>query len=258
MPALLAGVSTEMIVDALAKLLGRRLSMVSRLDFPTSGVLPIVLDHEDSPAAAWYRSCFAGRLVDKEYVCLCEGPLGAPGTRGVITQPLSTRQLPDGGIVAEVAAQGRVARTEYKVLGRYHSADANSLSEAVELTLLQVYPRTGRTHQIRAHLASVGRPLVGDLTYGFRRRALLECKRLFLHCRRVSLKDAAKQNFTALATLPKELREILSHLCAADAAVLPAWLEKECHFNTKGWEQGFLACILSVVAGQSKFSATSP
>ena len=201
-----------MLVNKLHQLLGRPLSMVSRLDLPTSGVLPIVLDDVDSPAAAWYRSCFAGRLVSKEYLCLCEGmSLGTPEAKGVIAERLMTRQLPDGGKVAEISPNGRVARTEYEILCRYHPP-GNVVDETTELTLLRVYPHTGRTHQIRVHLASLRRPLVGDLTYGLCENTALECPRLFLHCRRVSLKDAAKKTFTATAPLPAELREVLSAL----------------------------------------------
>ena len=211
-----AGIQTEVLVDDLSRVLGRPLSMVSRLDLPTSGVLPIVLGSGDSYAAAWYRSCFAGRLVSKEYVCLCEGmPLGALGAKGTITKHLSTRQLPDGGKVAEVSEEGKEARTEYEIIRRYLPPCAAG-GAGRELILLRVQPRTGRTHQIRVHLACLGRPLVGDLTYGHE-KTMLECPRLFLHCCKASLVDAAKQNFTAVASLPAELQEVLSALQSVDA-----------------------------------------
>ena len=217
-----AGVQTEVLVDELRNLLGHQLSMVSRLDLPTSGVLPIVEGHVDSDVVAWYRSCFAGRLVSKEYICLCEGlSLGPPGSAGVITEPLATRRLPDGGKMSEVSAQGRVAKTEYTVAQRYRSPTCAGSGGEAELTLLRVYPRTGRTHQIRAHMASLGRPLVGDLTYGSREPAVPECPRLFLHCHQVSLTDAAMQTFTAVAGLPRELREVLSSLQLIDAGPAP-------------------------------------
>ena len=77
-----SGISTEDFVARLTAQLQVELSIVSRLDYPTSGVLPLAIG-EDSPADHWVRAQFAGRLVRKEYLCLCEGPaLGEVGTRG--------------------------------------------------------------------------------------------------------------------------------------------------------------------------------
>eukprot|EP00438_Fugacium_kawagutii_P000569 Skav211983 [mRNA] locus=scaffold2069:14572:18674:+ [translate_table: standard] len=184
---------------------GYSCSLVSRLDLPTSGVLPIVLDSAESLAAAWYQSCFAGRLVSKDYLCLSEGAsLGPVGTRDFISLPLMTRQLADGGILAVASRDGRAAHTEYEVLRRFRSEQAEK-----ELMLLRAHPITGRTHQIRVHLAEIGRPIVGDATYGS--GDSLGC-RLFLHCHRISLPDFAGRNFSAVAELPKELKDLLSNL----------------------------------------------
>ncbi|CAE8717490.1 unnamed protein product [Polarella glacialis] len=91
--------------------------MVSRLDHPTSGVLPVALGVEGSAAAHWLTAQFSGRLVRKEYVCLCEGPsLGAIGSVGNISTNLYTQEL-DGGRTArtEVSPEGREALTSYEV-----------------------------------------------------------------------------------------------------------------------------------------------
>ena len=208
-----AGIRTESLLQNFQYALKRRgcsqpCSLVSRLDLPTSGVLPIVLDHEASPAAAWYQSCFAGRLVSKDYLCLCEGDsLGPVGTQATISIPLITQQLPDGGIRAVASKDGRIAKTEYEVLRRFHSERKQE-----ELILLQVHPVTGRTHQIRVHLAELGRPLVGDATYG-RSNSSCSSARLFLHCHKVSMPDFAGQGlFSVVADLPQDLEELLSTL----------------------------------------------
>ena len=60
--------------EDLAASLRRVVTLVSRLDSPTSGVLPVVLASPKSPVAAAFEAQFAGRMVDKDYVCLCEGP----------------------------------------------------------------------------------------------------------------------------------------------------------------------------------------
>ena len=195
-----AGVATETFVDELATACEASFSIVSRLDHPTSGILMLALGPQGCPAANWLQVQFAARLVDKRYICLCEGPsLGAVGTVGTIDAPLLTDEVQGR---TQVDSQGREAVTKYRVLARYVAAAPN------ELILLAVKPVTGRSHQIRVHFASLGRPLVGDLTYG---APSSFCQRLFLHCRRVRLRDVSG-HFAAVASLPTELRAALEQL----------------------------------------------
>ncbi|CAJ1327383.1 unnamed protein product [Effrenium voratum] len=106
--------------------------------------------------------------------------------------------------------------TEYRVQARYRPE-----AESGEIMLLMVKPRTGRTHQIRVHMASVGRPLVGDLTYGRKHDTLVPfCPRLFLHCRQVQLLDAEDSVFQATANLPDDLSLVLERLA-------PSYIEKQ-------------------------------
>merc|ERR1719401_1901083 len=89
--------------------------------------------------------------------------------------------------------------------------------------LVRARPRTGRTHQIRVHLASIGRPLVADSAYGpeGRRHCVTWCPRMFLHCRRVALRDLAGDPFIAEAPLPRDLAVALAHL-----RLLEGWPEE--------------------------------
>ncbi|CAE8642328.1 unnamed protein product [Polarella glacialis] len=183
------------------------LDMVSRLDKPTSGVMPVALGSAESPAAKWLQAQFASRLVAKEYICLCEGPsLGAIGTTGEVRAPLVT--VPRGGVdswYTEVSPLGREAHTCYEVLARYAPpAELPGTCTTSELMLLLVRPLTGRTHQIRVHLASLGRPLVGEPLYGAATTLLPGCPRLFLHCQRISLTDLQGAPFVAEAQVPAE------------------------------------------------------
>ena len=204
-----AGIRTEKLFqdfEEILKLHGCKASTVSRLDLPTSGVLPIVLDHEDSPTGKWYKACFAGRLVSKEYLCMCEGPsLGPVGTEGHTDLPLTTQQLSGGGMLTTVSETGRAARTEYEVLKRF-----SLQSPPVELMYLRVHPVTGRTHQIRAHLAAMGRPLIGDSKYGCADSSVENAPRLFLHCHKVSLPDVEGRTFSAMADLPDDLKDLVA------------------------------------------------
>ncbi|CAJ1417146.1 unnamed protein product, partial [Effrenium voratum] len=167
-----SGVSTEAV---LAKL---PVAAVSRLDKPTSGVLVAALGSDCSPAFQLASAQFSARSVVKEYLCLCHGSLGAPGAQGRTARPLlrdwaSGRMAGDGG-------GGAAAATAFEVLEVFGGPGA--------LTLLKVTPETGRRHQIRVHLASLGRPIVSDPLYGSEDPW---CPQLFLHCRRTVLLDAA-------------------------------------------------------------------
>ncbi|CAE7705121.1 unnamed protein product [Symbiodinium sp. CCMP2592] len=171
-----AGVRTEDMLEQVARL--GKVTEISRLDVPTSGLLPVVLDAEGTTAARWYKSQFAGRLARKEYLCLCEGEvLPAEGEQRV---ELPLRIMPKGpGSAARAAVDplGREALTCYESLAVYSSDDKI-------WSLVSARPKTGRMHQIRVHLASVGLPLVGDRVYGLPGPSW--CPRLFLHCRRLT------------------------------------------------------------------------
>lgn len=198
-------------VAELGRRLGTPLTLSSRLDFPTSGVLPLALG-VDSLAGKWLQAQLAARLVDKEYVCLCEGTsLGPKGTRGVVAAKLLTTELEGHTSRSEVSNSGREARTEYEVLQRFLVTEEVDSLESSELMLVAAHPITGRTHQIRVHFAFLGRPLVGDLTYG-RRNSSVVCPRLFLHCRRFSCRDLSGAPLVAEAPLPRELQEVLAQL----------------------------------------------
>ena len=98
------------------------------------------------------------------------------------------------------------ALTLYEVLERYHPPE---MAADREWIYLKLWPKTGRRHQIRVHLASLGRPLVGDLTYG---RATPLVDRLCLHCRQIQLLDLQGQRFHVEAPMPKELVQIMQGL----------------------------------------------
>ncbi|MGH2455888.1 MAG: RluA family pseudouridine synthase [Candidatus Limnocylindria bacterium] len=125
-----------------------RPGIVHRLDKETSGLL--VVAKTDAAQASLMRQ-FGDRTIEKEYLALVRGP--APAPRGRIEAPVG-RDPRDRQRMAVVAG-GREAVTEYVALGT-----------AGGYTLLALRPRTGRTHQIRAHLAYLGLPIAGDLRYG--------------------------------------------------------------------------------------------
>jgi 23S rRNA pseudouridine1911/1915/1917 synthase len=132
---------------------GERLGLVHRLDKETSGCL-VVAKREDALAAL--QAAFKARAVEKTYLALVHG---APGERGRLDTPFGRHPRDRTRYTGRVASHRR-AVTGWTVRERFGEAAA----------LLEVSLETGRTHQIRVHLAEAGHPLLADAVYGGRRR----------------------------------------------------------------------------------------
>jgi 23S rRNA pseudouridine1911/1915/1917 synthase len=178
-----------------------RPGIVHRLDRDTSGLL--VVAKTDAAQAALMRQ-FGEREVDKEYVALVRGQ--APAARGRIEAPVG-RDPRDRQRMA-VVARGRSAVTDYEVIG-----------SGGGYTLLRLQPQTGRTHQLRAHLAYLRLPIAGDLRYGGG-VGPGELRRQFLHAARLAFarpSDGARVE--AWSELPPDLAACLA-ASGISAAVL--------------------------------------
>jgi len=169
-----------------------RPGIVHRLDRDTSGLL--VVAKTDAAQAALMRQ-FGEREVDKEYVALVRGE--APAARGRIEAPVG-RDPRDRQRMA-VVARGRSAVTDYEVIGSRGG-----------YTLLRLQPQTGRTHQLRAHLAYLRLPIAGDLRYSGG-VGPGELRRQFLHAARLAFarpSDGAR--LEAWSELPPDLAACLA------------------------------------------------
>jgi 23S rRNA pseudouridine1911/1915/1917 synthase len=167
-----------------------------RLDVETSGVLVAARTRE-----AWtaVREAFGGRTVDKRYVALVTGPLADEGD---IDVPL--RHHPRHPDRVEPAPQG--AEDARDAVSRF-----TVLSRTGDYSLVEVQILTGVLHQVRAHLAGVGAPIVGDTLYGGREAPGLG--RFFLHARSLSLPHPQTQKQLRVSSpLPPELRAELERL----------------------------------------------
>ncbi|MEY2975841.1 MAG: pseudouridine synthase RluD [Actinomycetota bacterium] len=152
-----------------------RPGIVHRLDAGSTGLLVVA---RTATAHEHLVEQFADHSATRQYVALVWGHPEAP--HGIIDAPLGrSRRDP---LKMAVVADGRPARTEYRVVSR-HRAPA-------ECALLECTLETGRTHQIRVHLASIGHPLIGDPWYG-QRRPTLGLGRPFLHAARLEFDHPA-------------------------------------------------------------------
>jgi 23S rRNA pseudouridine1911/1915/1917 synthase len=171
-----------------------RAGIVHRLDKDTSGLILIAKDDETRAAL---QHQFKHRQVAKTYLALVED-----------------RVQPREGIIE--ASIGRDKRQRKKMAVVKHGREARTMYRAIEYfddhTLLEVRPHTGRTHQVRVHLAWLGFPIVGDMVYGRRRQRLLK-SRHFLHaaCLRFT-HPATGEEVEFNAPLPPELDAVLKQL----------------------------------------------
>ncbi|MEA2729832.1 MAG: tRNA pseudouridine32 synthase / rRNA pseudouridine746 synthase [Acetobacteraceae bacterium] len=124
--------------------------LAHRLDADTAGCLVIALRHAPLLAA---QAAFASGNVRKTYWAVVQGEVS--GDRGTITTPLRRVTSPRGWHMIVDPLAGQSATTDWQVLGRANGS-----------TWMELRPRTGRTHQIRVHCATIGTPIAGDERYG--------------------------------------------------------------------------------------------
>jgi len=213
--------------------IGDRAGIVHRLDRETSGILVVA---KTQRAFDILQAQFKERSIKKEYTALVHdsvrdelgsivgdiGRIGKFGKFGVVDR----------------RSEGRDARTDFKVVDRCQLEESRfnvlihqykltrslinySKHHAKDYTLLHLYPKTGRTHQVRVHLKSIGHPVVSDLIYGPKKLLkfdFLWCPRLFLHAGKIefmmptSTGSRAVERVVFEAPLPYDLIKVRSYL----------------------------------------------
>lgn len=173
-----------------------RPGIVHRLDKDTSGIIVVAKNEQ---AHRWLQEQFKSRNVEKLYLALVDGKPPTPSGR--VEAPIGRNSTHRKLMSVVPIDKGREAISEYRTLENF-----------TNYALLEVHPLTGRTHQIRVHMAFLGCPIVGDVIYG-KRKSSVNLDRHFLHASklRITLPGEKKpRNFEA--PLPQELMNILSLL----------------------------------------------
>ncbi len=204
--------------------IGDRAGIVHRLDRETSGLLLVA---KVQKSFDFLQKQFAQRKVQKEYIALVHGEIKQD--EGTITSAVG--RIGKFGKFG-VSDAGRESETAYELVKRYKFNEKkfaqivgqgfikpriNYLKKhAQDYTQLKVLPKTGRTHQIRVHLKSIGHPVVSDLIYTPAKLLKFDsvwCSRMFLHAAKLTFIDPATKSsveFTSL--LPKDLKNAMLNL----------------------------------------------
>jgi 23S rRNA pseudouridine1911/1915/1917 synthase len=175
-----------------------RPGIVHRLDKETSGVLILA---KNNRVFDYFKNLFKKKKIKKKYIALVRGEIKKQ--QGIIDFPLiRSKKSPIKRKIVVKKNKGKIALTRYKVLKLYQG-----------YTLLEIFLETGRTHQIRVHLASIGFPVVGDKMYGkLKKTGKLHLSRHFLHAQEISFVSFDGELLKIESSLPKDLKQILKQL----------------------------------------------
>ncbi|MBI5031974.1 MAG: RluA family pseudouridine synthase [Chloroflexi bacterium] len=192
-----------------------RPGIVHRLDSETSGIIVVA---KNDATMRDLQAQFKSRRVHKTYLALVDGIVKPP--RGKIDAPIGRDPKHRQKMAVVTQGKTRASVTIYRTLATLERPSTAPLSSTLlrsardvsRYTLLEAQPQTGRTHQIRVHLAFLGFPVVADSIYG-RTQNALGLTRQFLHAWKISFtlpRDGREVNF--VAPLPKELVVALEKL----------------------------------------------
>ncbi len=172
-----------------------RPGIVHRLDKDTSGILLIA---KNQSSFEYLKHLFQTKNIEKTYLALVHGKVIG---RGKIDKPIGVKS---GSVKRSVSAKNmkmiKEAITEYRAV---------KLFQKGLYSLLRVSPKTGKTHQIRVHLASIGHPIVGDSLYGRKKENALGLNRQFLHAESIEFTTPDGSRVHLEAELPPDLEEAL-------------------------------------------------
>lgn len=179
------------------KRLGKKVFLVHRLDKQTSGALLLAKTKE---AKDRFEKLFFDREIKKEYVAVVHGKIKK--SQGTVEAPLRLKKRYEGGVLYKTAPYGKEAITHW-----------TKLMSSKDQSYLSLEPITGRTHQIRVHLQSIGHPILGDAQYGSENIFKYHAPRLMLHAKKISFKHPfLNKKIEIIAPVPIIIRQTLTKL----------------------------------------------
>lgn len=182
----------QVLVKIIEQTLKQKLYVVHRLDKQVSGV---VVFAKNASSHKHLNEQFSTSKVSKKYIALVHGIIN--NSKGIIDKPI--REYGSGRMAVDYK-KGKASLTLYEVK-----------EKAEKVTLLDVYPKTGRRHQIRVHLYSIGHAIVGDLQYGDKVEAL-RYPRLMLHSEEITFSSPTAQQITIKASLAESFLFLIKNI----------------------------------------------
>jgi 23S rRNA pseudouridine1911/1915/1917 synthase len=191
-----------------------RPGIVHRLDRETSGVLIVA---KNQKTFLLLKEQFQNHTIKKVYRAFVYGFVSDPkaslatGKRGVINAPIgrSPKDIRMWTAGRGVRGAEREAVTEYKVLDRFADIKRGVPSIEHQFSYVEVYPKTGRTHQIRVHMRYINHPVVSDPLYRGDKEKALGMKRLALHAYSITFRLSNGELKTIEAPLPGDFKKVI-------------------------------------------------
>ncbi len=184
-----------------------RPGIVHRLDKDTSGAMIVA---KTQKGYEYFVDLFKSRTIEKVYLALVRGHLDHK--KGVIDSPIGRAVLNRKKMAVVSEEEGKNAVSIYRVVEEF------TLKNGSEVSLVEVEIKTGRTHQIRVHMAAIEHPVVGDVTYGIRSfnsrfEELFGLDRQFLHAHKIAFKDMyTDKTLEFISDMPEDLTSVLKEL----------------------------------------------
>lgn len=201
----------EFALQLLRDQIGKKVYPVHRLDRPTSGILVFALSEQ---VLAEISSQFENCQVHKTYQCVVRGYTESGVIDHPLSDPVDDRRLLRQGVTHEA----KEAITEYHTLAHYEMPWPSGKFSTTRYSLVEVYPKTGRRHQIRKHMDHIAHPIIGDTRYGqgshnrmFREK--LSSHRLLLAATKLDMEHPVTKQSLRLEVPPaEEMKAVIDQL----------------------------------------------
>lgn len=181
-----------------------RSGIVHRLDRDTSGVLILAKNQKTFDL---FKEQFQKHTIKKKYVAIVFG--WPRDERGIIEQPIGRSRSDIRAWTTKASARGtmRDAVTRFTVKKKFSrdSLDTEAVQDKEKYAVVDLYPQTGRTHQLRVHMSHIGHPIVGDPIYSGKKATVLPIERTALHAEQITFTAPNGKELVVQAPIPDDI-----------------------------------------------------